>query len=355
MVIIDRYISASIIKGCILMLVILLSVFSFMELVQQLDDVGKGNFQTADAFKYILLNLPARMLEIAPIATLIGSIAALGLLNKNSELIAIRASGVSIGQISISILKTGIALMLVMALVSEFVAPRAQQYAEGQRMLAVSMTGDLLKDNGYWSRDGNSYLNIKSLMHGRIPTDISIYTFDKAGNLRFYTHAEHADISNKKLWKLQDVVRKTFSTSGVTSVQLEEMPWRPFSSLTQLGRLELPVYSLSPYNLYKYIEYLDNAGQNTQRYQIMLWQKIMGPISLVALMLLALPFAFGALRSASFSLRIVLGIITGLVYTLFNQFMGNLGLLFNINALLTAATPVVLVTIACVYLLRRAR
>ncbi len=355
MVIIDRYISASIIKGCILMLVILLSVFSFMELVQQLDDVGKGNFQTADAFKYILLNLPARMLEIAPIATLIGSIAALGLLNKNSELIAIRASGVSISQISISILKTGIALMLVMALVSEFVAPRAQQYAEGQRMLAVSMTGDLLKDNGYWSRDGNSYLNIKSLMHGRIPTDISIYTFDKAGNLRFYTHAEHADISNKKLWKLQGVVRKTFSPTGVTSVQLEEMPWRPFSSLTQLGRLELPVYSLSPYNLYKYIEYLDNAGQNTQRYQIMLWQKIMGPISLVALMLLALPFAFGALRSASFSLRIVLGIITGLVYTLFNQFMGNLGLLFNINALLTAATPVVLVTIACVYLLRRAR
>ncbi len=355
MVIIDRYISASIIKGCILMLVILLSVFSFMELVQQLDDVGKGNFQTADAFKYILLNLPARMLEIAPIATLIGSIAALGLLNKNSELIAIRASGVSISQISISILKTGIALMLVMALVSEFVAPRAQQYAEGQRMLAVSMTGDLLKDNGYWSRDGNSYLNIKSLMHGRIPTDISIYTFDKAGNLRFYTHAEHADISNKKLWKLQGVVRKTFSPTGVTSVQLEEMPWRPFSSLTQLGRLELPVYSLSPYNLYKYIEYLDNAGQNTQRYQIMLWQKIMGPISLVALMLLALPFAFGALRSASFSLRIVLGIITGLVYTLFNQFMGNLGLLFNINALLTAATPVVLVTIACVYLLRQAR
>ena len=355
MVIIDRYISVSIIKGCILLLVILLSIFSFMELVQQLDDVGKGNFQTGDAFQYILLNLPARMLEIAPIATLIGSIAALGILNKNSELIAIRASGVSIGQISISVLKTGIALMLVMALVSEFVAPRAQQYAEGQRILAVSKTGDLLKDNGYWSRDGDSYLNIKSLMHGRIPTDISIFTFDEAGNLKTYTHAERADISNKKQWKLQEVVRKTFTSTGVTSVQLQEMPWRPFSSLTQLGRLELPAYSLSPYNLYKYIEYLKNAGQNTQRYEIMLWQKIMGPVSLVALMLLALPFAFGALRSASFGLRIVLGIVTGLVYTLFNQFMGNLGLLFNINALLTAATPVLLVSAACIYLLRRAR
>ncbi len=355
MVIIDRYISISIIKGCLLMLVILLSIFSFMELVQQLDDVGKGNFQTGDAFQYILLNLPARMLEITPIATLIGSIAALGMLNKNSELIAIRASGVSIGQISISVLKTGIALMLVMAIIGEFVAPRAQQYAEGQRILAVSKTGDLLKDNGYWSRNGESYLNIEKLLHGRIPSDISIFTFDKTGKLITYTHAEHADISDKNLWKLQKVVRKTFTPSGVANTRLKEMSWRPFSSLTQLGRLELPAYSLSPYNLHKYIEYLKNAGQNTQRYEIMLWQKIMGPVSLVALMLLALPFAFGALRSASFGLRIVLGIVTGLVYTLFNQFMGNLGLLFNINALAVAAAPVLVVSLACFYLLRKFR
>ncbi len=355
MVIIDRYISLSIIKACILMIVILLAIFSFMELVEQLDDVGKGNFQASDAFKFILLNLPARMLEIAPIATLIGSITALGILNKNSELIAIRASGISIRQISISVLKTGIVLLLAMVIISEFIAPPAQQYAEERRILAVSKTGDLLKDNGYWSRDGQSYLNIRQLLHGRIPTDISIYTFDVDGNLVTYIHAEHADIKNTRQWKLQDVIQKDFSSKGVSTRQFQQMTWLPFSSMIQLGQIELPTYSLSPYNLYKYIEYLRNSGENTQRFEIMFWQKVMLPPSLVALMMLALPFVFGALRSASLGLRIVLGIIAGLVFSLFNQFMGNLGLLINLNAALTATTPVLVVIIISAYWLRRAR
>ncbi len=337
------------------MLVILLAIFSFMELVEQLDDVGKGNFQASDAFKYILLNLPARILEIAPIATLIGSIAALGILSKNSEMVALRASGVSIHQISISVLKTGIAIMFTMVFISEFIAPPAQQYAEEKRIQAVSKTGDLLKDNGYWSKDGQKYLNIKRLLHGRIPTDINIYKFDDDGNLVTYINAEHADINNTKQWKLHNVIQKDYSHTDVTTRQSQEMLWRPFSSLTQLGRMELPASSLSPYDLYQYIEYLRNSGENTQRFEIMFWQKIMLSPSLVALMLLALPFVFGSLRSASFGLRIVLGIVAGLVYSLFNQFMGNLGLLMNFNAALAGTTPILVVLIISLFWLRRVR
>jgi len=322
-------------------------------LVQQLDDVGKGNFHTGDAFRYVLLSIPARMLDIAPIATLIGSIVSLGILNKNSELIAIRASGVTIRQIALSAMKTGILLMLAMILLSELIAPPIQNYAERMRMMATSSSGNLLEDQGFWSRDGRRYLNIRELLHGRIPSDIGIFEFDDQRRLRLYLHAAHANTDNPRQWRLQQVTVTRFSAGKVTRRHLPSLSWQPFPALSQLGRIELPAKSLAPYNLYQYIEYLHGAGENTQRFEILLWQELMLPFSLGALMLLALPFTFGSLRSASFGLRLVLGIVAGLLYTLTNQLLGNLGLLLNLNPALMAIAPVALVTIIALLLLRR--
>ncbi len=353
MKLLDRYLSRSILAGCLGVLLILLAIFSFIDLVQQLDDVGKGNYHTGDAFRYILFSIPARILDIAPIATLIGSIVSLGMLNKNSELTAIRASGVSIRQITLSAMKTGIFLMLTMIVLSEFIAPPIQKYAEKMRMMATSTSGNLLEGQGFWSRDGQRYLNIRQLLHGRIPSDIEIFEFDDQRRLVRYLRAAHANTDNPQHWRLQQVSISRFKAKRVTRQQMATLSWQPFPALSQLGQIELPARSLAPYNLYQYIEYQRSAGENTQRYELMLWQKVMLPFSLGALMLLALPFTFGSLRSASFGLRLVMGIVSGLIYTLANQLLGNLGLLLELNPALVAIAPVVAVIIISLLLLRR--
>ncbi len=351
----DRYISLTILKSCLVVILVLLAIFSFMDLVQQLDDVGKGNYQSADAFRYVLLSLPGRLLEMAPIAALLGSIVGLGILNRNSELIAMRASGVSLVRISLAVMKTALLLMLGAWIISQYVAPPALQSAEKKRALAVSESGDILGEEGYWTRDGRHYLNIRQLLLGRIPTDISVFEFDDQGELRSYLHARQAEMKNSRSWLLKDVLRKHFTESGIEIERRDSLAWQPLPALTEFGRFELPARSLAPSNLYKYIGYLRDAGENTQRFEIIFWQKVMIPLSIIALMLLALPFSFGSLRSASFGLRLVLGVVTGLLYILANQLLGNLGLLLGLNAALMAATPVAVVTIIALLLLRRTR
>ncbi len=351
----DRYISTTILKSCLVVALVLLGVFSFIDLVQQLDDVGKGDYQTGDAFRYVVLSLPARLLEMGPIAALLGSIVGLGILNRNSELIAMRASGVSLARIALAVMKTALLLMLLAWVIGQHVAPPALQKAEKERALAVSESGDILGEEGFWTRDGRHYLNIRQLLLGRIPTDISIFEFDGEGALRRYLHARQAEMRDSHDWLLKDVLRKRFTPEGVEVQHLNSLAWRPLPALTEFGRFELPAKSLAPVSLYQYIRYLREAGENTQRFEIIFWQKVMTPLSIVALMLLALPFSFGSLRSASFGLRLVLGVVAGLLYLLANQLLGNLGLLLGLNAALTAATPVAAATAIALLLLRRIR
>ena len=351
----DRYIAISVAKGYLIVLLVLAPVFSLLQLVEQLDDVGKGRFQAFDAFAYVFLTLPGRMLELAPTIALMGSVVALGLLARGSELIAMQASGISISRLAMSVLKTGLALMVAVALLGEFAVPELDRRAERDRLLSVSKTGDVLSGEGYWSRDGLSYLNVGGLLHGRIPTDIDIYEFDRQGQLVRYVHAEQAEMQSKRRWKLLQVTEKRLESGTLTTRQLPELTWKPFKALIKFGRLELPAQSLSPSNLYDYVKYLRRAGENTDRYELLFWQKVALPFSTGAMVLLSLPFVFGTLRSASFGLRIVLGLVGGLVFYLLSQIVVNAGAILGVHPAVVALAPMGLVVLIAWLLLRRLR
>ena len=109
----DRYIGINFLRSFVLIIVILVALFSFLELVSQLDDVGKGNFLVHDALVFVCLTLPRRMLDLMPISTLLGSIIALGLLADHSELLAMQAGGMSVQRICGSVLAAGTLLILL--------------------------------------------------------------------------------------------------------------------------------------------------------------------------------------------------------------------------------------------------
>ncbi len=356
MKLLDRYISLAILRNSMLVLLVLLAVFSFIDLVQQLDDVGKGDFQTGDAFRYVSLSLPARAVELMPIAALLGTIVGLGILNRNSELTAMRACGLSLQRIAAAVLKTALLLLLVTAITGEWLAPPAAQEAERGRALAVSRGSDILGEEGYWTRDGARFLNIHRLHLGRVPSDIRLFEFDADGRLRSYLYARKAEMETTRQWLLKDVVIKRFAAgTPLETLQRQTLAWRPLPALTEFGRFELPARSLAPSNLYQYIAYLRAAGENTQRFEILFWHKLMTPVSIAALMLLAMPFAFGSLRSASFGLRVVLGVIAGLLYVLADQLLGNIALLTGTSAALMAALPPLAAAVTGLFLLQRIR
>jgi lipopolysaccharide export system permease protein len=352
----DRYIGLSVLRGFVTVLMVLLSLFSFIELVTQLDDVGKGNYKALDAILYVIATLPGRAVEIAPITALIGGIVGLGALARGSELIAMQAAGISNPRIAGSVMKTGVLLMLVIALSMEVIVPRIETEAEARRLLAVSQTGDILRGQGYWARDGNRFLNVGVLRDGLVPTDIHIYSFDEGANLIEYLHAEYASFEENGDWRLVTVVEKRRDADGLLRTRhLAERGWQPFATLAELRILETQAHRMAPTQIAQLVEQLRGRGENADRFELLFWRKVMIPVSTVAMLYLALPFVFGSLRSAGFGLRLVLGIGVGLTFYIANQILSNLGLLWGTGAALIAVAPSLMIATLAAIMLRRSR
>lgn len=92
---IDRYIMTQFLAGIVPVLLLLLALFSFMALAEELEDVGKGGFTLADALLVVFMTTPKRIVELLPVTTLLGGLIGLGAMANHRELIAIRTIGIS--------------------------------------------------------------------------------------------------------------------------------------------------------------------------------------------------------------------------------------------------------------------
>ena len=260
--ILDRHIGARVVGGYLLVLVILLSVFSLLVFVDQLDDVGKGRYQIVDAVVFVLLTVPTRIIEVAPVTALLGSIIGLGKLASGSELIAMQAVGVSPVRIGWSVIRIGVLCMLIVVGSQEFVAPPADQLALSRRSQALSETGALRTGQGFWSRDGRHVINVRRVVHGQILSDIDIYQFDEQGQLRLFTQAKQADTKDSEQWVLMDVEQRVIGEQDVRTRHLPSLSWKSFLTPEQIGILVLPAETLSLSDLYQYIRLL--TGQRAE-------------------------------------------------------------------------------------------
>jgi lipopolysaccharide export system permease protein len=350
----DRYIGIRFIQCFLLVVFILVSLFSFLELVAQLDDVGKGNYQLLDVFAYIGLTTPRRVLDMVPMAALLGSIIALGMLADKGELIVMRASGLSVQRICFSVLATGALLMVVTGLLEEYVAPPMEQHARLSRSLAISETGILLTRDGFWARQGHSFIHVGKTLSGGIATGLDVYEGDKEGGLRAFIHAREADIHSNNRWVLKDIRKKVIEEQRITTHSLPSMTLESFLSTEQVNILELPPDSLSPSDLYQYIKALRQRGQNADTYVLALWQKLAVPLTTGAMVLLSLPFVFGPPRGTTIGLRITIGAMVGIGFYLANQIIGYMGLLFELHPAIPTLAPVAAILWIALWRLRQA-
>ena len=123
MKLIDRHIMRAILSWVGIVVLVLVSLGVFIDMVGQLDDVGQSRYGLPEALSYVALRVPRTIFEMLPAAALLGALMGLGNLASHSELVVMRASGVSrlrlLGSASIA----GVLLIVVMALLGESVAP----------------------------------------------------------------------------------------------------------------------------------------------------------------------------------------------------------------------------------------
>lgn len=350
----NRYIGGAIVRGYLIVFAVLLTLFSFITLLEELEDVGDGNYTIVDAFLYVLMIMPEMLLNLAPVIALLGSLLAMAGLARNSELIAMQAAGVSTLSISWAVLRPAIGLMLISLLLMQYVAPPLYQGAVRNRLQATSkLGGEILRKKGFWASDGDRYVNVRRLLMQQVPADIDIYEFEPDGRLRQFLHAQRADFAGDGKWRLVDLQRRSLKGRELVTESLPDMEWRPFWEHDPLETQLFPAASLSLSELWQYIGYLQDVELDSGGVELTYWRKWFQPLRVGVMALLSVSFIFGSLRGGGFGRQIAVGVISGILFFLGSQLWYNLGLVLQINALLVAFVPVGVVGLTALFFLWR--
>jgi len=351
--ILDIYIGKSFLQYFFFIILILMVLFSLFELIAQLEDVGRGNYQLRDVFSFVALTLPKRLLDLMPISTLLGGIIALGLLADHGELVAMEASGVSILRICAAVFAAGMVLMIISGILAEMVVPGMEQLARKSRAEAMSTSDITLTREGFWARRDNSFIHVDKMLSEGVAADIDVFEFDGKGRLQTFTHGQNGQLQDNGQWVLNGITQKIIIDNEVTTQKIETLTLDSFLSAYQVSVLELPPYSLSTPNLMLYISALRETGQNADQHSIALWRKLSVPLTTGAMVLLSLSFVFGSTRSISAGYRITLGAFVGIVLYFVDQMSMQWGLILNLNPFIAAMIPVLLISSIAFVRLRR--
>jgi lipopolysaccharide export system permease protein len=354
MSLLERYIAAATLKALVLVSAALTSLFSLLELIDQLHDVGTGHYRLLDACVYIVLTAPARLLQLMPAAMLFACLFALGALATRSELTAMRVAGMSPGRILAAVFKLAGGVLVVLFLLAQFVIPPAQQLAQTQRASRLSTVAAVRHGDSFWAAGDRQFLNVQRFANGNVPSDIRLYEFAASGELQRFVQADHAELRPDGTWLLQQVSSRRFSGNHIETDQFATLQWHSFLRPRQVSVLILPADSMQPIELYQYVRDLERRHQPAARYAQELWAKVNLPLAMVAMILIAAPFVFGPAHTQGVGMRMMIGTMIGVVFSLIEQITTYLGLLLNLSPALTATAPSMVLMALGLYLLRRA-
>lgn len=352
MKILDRYIARWVIGGVLLTLSVLLAVFMLFSFVEQVGDLGRGDFGVLSALEYTLLTMPRQATELFPAAALVGSLLSLGVLASASELTVMRAAGISPRRLSLSVMKGGAVLMLIAVVVGELVTPYAEEFARDRRAAALAEGQALRSGRGFWIRDGANFIHVREVLPSGELLDVRIYELAADSALRSASRAARG-VYRDGVWILEDLRRSEFAGDAV---QPSRQPRGEWHSALVPALVEVALVSperLTALGLARYARYLRDNGQDAGLYELALWNKLMTPLTTGVMIFLAIPFVFGPLRSVGVGQRVLVGAMVGIVFHIIGKVSSQAALVYGFSPFLSATLPTLLVLGGAWWLMRR--
>ena len=354
MKLLDRYIGVTVAGSTLIVLLVLLALFSFGSFVTELNAVGKGDYTLTVAAEYVLLTLPRVAYQLFPVVALLGSVIGLGLLASNNELLVMRAAGISVGRITLAVMKVGLLWIVVAVILGEFVAPVADRYAQSMHNTALVDRFAVTSQNGLWARDGENYIHIRDVFANGVVGGVTIYKLDDKQRLLEVTRARSGQFAHGG-WVLRQVKRSLIESDQIVTEDLKKLQWRSLLTPNMIDVVVVKPNSLSLRGLLNYIRYLRDNGLDAENYQRAFWNKLVLPVTTAVMVFLSIPFIFGPLRSVGIGQRIFIGALVGIGFYLLGQLFGIAGMLYHVPTALSAALPTGLFFILGVILMRRVR
>lgn len=350
----SRYIGVTIMRSMLLVLLVLVGAEVFITFVNELHDIGMGNYGLLQSFLYVALTLPQIVYQMFPMAALIGVLLGLSLLASHSELIVMQTSGVSVFRIAYAVIRVTILILIVITLVGEWIGPGLAYLAVVQKAAAISGTSALQTQHSAWLREDKNFVHIEEVVSQDLLQGITVYQFDDGGQLKTVQYAKKGKLEGNQ-WVFSDIDQTNIEKDFVTVKKLSKQIWH----LSLKPRL-LTMDNVNPEDqalpkLYRYMRYRQASGLDNTEYAFTFWKRVMQPVSTLVVVLLAIPFIFGPLRTVTIGLRILAGVGVGFSFYLLNQFLGPFSLVYQVPPMLAAALPTCIFIFVSMILILRTR
>lgn len=350
--ILSRYIAIAVVSAILLVLLVIVSIDAIGAIIDGMGDLTKA-FTFKELLVYVGLTLPARLYENLPMASLIGCLIGLGMLGNNSELVVMRASGVSLLRIVWYVAKPVMVLVVLGALMGEYLVPITDQYADSRRMMLKAGQTSQETKSGLWNKEGNDFLHFNAVYPGGVLYGVTRYHFDEQHRLLEASFAKRAAFQGEH-WLEEKGVITRFLGDKTTTDSFVSRKWETDLSPDLLHLVASEPESLAMRSLYGYSRYLDDQGQKSDSYRLAFWRKALQPFIILSLVLIAISFVFGPLRQVTMGYRIFTGVVVGLVFRTSQDLLGPASLVFGFSPFLGVFIPGLICALIGIYLLKRA-
>jgi lipopolysaccharide export system permease protein len=352
--ILDRYIIRTILAFVLLCVAVLVCLGGLFVFIAEQGDVGVGRYSTAAAAWYTLLNVPQQVYALLPITTLLGSLLGMGSLARGSELTVIRATGVSVGRIALTALVAGLMLVAVETMLGELIAPQLQQAAREQKAFLKFTNISFGSGSGAWVRDGNLILNV-SAQSGRAEFGgMQVFELSPEHRLLAVGRAGNATAQANHKWLLGDYAESRFVDDSVQAIPQGQRLLPSNVTASFLGLAVQDPDLLTSSGLIEIIDYYHTNSLDARQYVFAFWSRIARTAAIVFSVLLAIPFVLGSLRAAGAGTRTMMGLIIGLAIFLLQRVIETGTFVFDLNPVLLAWMPTLLLGVVTLFLLYRA-
>jgi lipopolysaccharide export system permease protein len=353
--ILGNYIIRTILGYTALVMLVLLALGALFLFIGQQDDIGTGGYTATQALLFVALNLPSYVFQLLPVGTLIGALLGLGNLARGSELVVMRASGVTTARFCVWLGLAGFVLAVLMVGLGEFVAPPLEKYARQLKVFSKYSEFSFAGSRGTWVRDGDTIISVEQQSADARYGGVQVFRFDSGRRLLGVGRAESASVDDATGWQLEGYAETRFEDGRTVADRSATKEVRTTLSAEFLGLAVVDPETMGLRDLRAYIAHLQRNNLDFTAFETAFWARIARVTALVLVVILALPFALGPMRDSGQGARTVVGILIGAGFVLLSRTLESSGRLFDLSPWIVGWGPTLLLAALTMALLARIR
>ena len=352
MKIIDLYIA----KSVLVSMLGVLAIFGSLQFVfALLGTVDEPAFGFGQALKYVGMTMPRHFYDLAPYVSFIGALVGLGSLAGGNEIVALRAAGTSVFRLFGAVSFPASVALVIAVLIGEFITPNSEEAAEAYKARVRQGSDVVNVDGGHWYREGTLFMNAKAIVADGTLVNVEQFRLGEDGHLAWSRHASSGRfLGDSKGWQLDDVNETRFVDDRAETRHARAVVWSTEADPELLSvRALVEPRNLSLVDLVEQIGYMRREALSAASYELALWSKVLQPIAILGLTVLALGFILGPLRQVSMGTRLTVGVLAGLGFKYLQDFFGPMTIVYGLPAWVAVSLPVIICWVVGLWGLRK--